>query len=526
MAPVQGHLSLDMSSTPDTPYHNLNREEVTRLLVQTLADLGYEAISRDLAGVSGLESGDPAIHGFIQLVYQGAFVDAEAALLDLGFDAESAGHILYLVRRERFLELLMVQNNRPEALRVLRSEITPLGVPEDVSRQLACILVDDSDAELCDELGWLGTPVESRERLVEEISKFVPPERLLPPHRLATLLNQAISHQREKDCYHVRERTETGNVSLYKDYRSNRDKFPSRVIKTLNSHSDEVWFVRFSNTGKYLCSASSDSKIIIYDVENDFRVLRELVGSDKAVMYCSWSPDDNLLLTCGLDLYVRLWDVRSGTCLESTSFGDKLRIWSCEWLPDSSGFLAGSPDKRLWLFNSKFEVSYEWPIDDKRVTDLAVFPNGKSFITVNQDHSAYIYDIFTKKLLKEIKIGKKLTSVTMSQDSRHCIINVAPEEVQLWDLSNYTLIRKYYGQQQARYVIRSCFGNWDESFILSGSEDGRVYIWNREFGNLIYALEGHKELVNCVDWNRNGTGYGARVFATAGDDHTVKIWGV
>jgi WD40 repeat protein len=74
------------------------------------------------------------------------------------------------------------------------------------------------------------------------------------------------------------------------------------------------------------------------------------------------------------------------------------------------------------------------------------------------------------------------------------------------------------GQKQGQFIIRSCFGGLDRNFILSGSEDGKIYVWHMETGALIEVLSGHGEgTVNAVAWNSNHP----PLFASAGDDHTV-----
>jgi len=90
----------------------------------------------------------------------------------------------------------------------------------------------------------------------------------------------------------------------------------------------------------------------------------------------------------------------------------------------------------------------------------------------------------------------------------------------LWNLENRRLISQYVGQQQGHYVIRSCFGGFNESFILSGSIDQHVYIWHRQSGEQIAVLRGHTGNVNSVTWNPANH----HMFASASDDHTIRIW--
>lgn len=184
----------------------------------------------------------------------------------------------------------------------------------------------------------------------------------------------------------------------------------------------------------------------------------------------------------------------------------------------------------------------------KRINDFAITASGKVLITANNDKQVFFYripDLFdpaaTTSRIALLSLNGRLTSCTVSANDRYMLLSIAPEELQLWDISPLEryekpfLKQKFVGQSQATYMVRSCFGYLNvpenkEELILSGSDDGYIYIWKLETGQLVTRIRGHHGLCNSVAWNRfykptgQGKDYGL-YWSSAGDDKLVKIWG-
>lgn len=111
-------------------------------------------------------------------------------------------------------------------------------------------------------------------------------------------------------------------------------------------------------------------------------------------------------------------------------------------------------------------------------------------------------------------------SVCISADSRFALINARPDEAQLWDIASQTLLSRFNGHKSSNLVIKSCFGGVERSFVVSGSEDGQIYVYHSISGRLLQKLKGHTDAVNSVAWHPTNP----RMFASASDDSTVRIW--
>ena len=78
------------------------------------------------------------------------------------------------------------------------------------------------------------------------------------------------------------------------------------VIKEIYEHNEEVRAVSFSPDGKYLLSGSFDSKVKIYDINNNFTNIGELEHGDKVVS-CKWHPEIPLIVSTSADKTARVW---------------------------------------------------------------------------------------------------------------------------------------------------------------------------------------------------------------------------
>jgi WD40 repeat protein len=67
----------------------------------------------------------------------------------------------------------------------------------------------------------------------------------------------------------------------------------------------------------------------------------------------------------------------------------------------------------------------------------------------------------------------KLTSVEISQDSRHMLVSMSPDKIRLMEIDTGEIVQNFEGHQQSQFIIRSNFGGANENFVVSGS-DGMI----------------------------------------------------
>jgi hypothetical protein len=143
---------------PRPTYYGHDQEEVTRILIQTLGDLGYHDAAGTLSRESGYDLEDPSVAAFRHAVLEGEWNEAEQLLFGGSRPSSEGGvsihggglqladgcekNVLrFWMRRQKYLELLEARDTG-RALMVLRTELTPLNQEienlHSLSRYLDC----------------------------------------------------------------------------------------------------------------------------------------------------------------------------------------------------------------------------------------------------------------------------------------------------------------------------------------------------------------------------------------------------
>ncbi|ODA84016.1 hypothetical protein RJ55_02534 [Drechmeria coniospora] len=525
--------------TAATTYFGHNREEVTRILIQALSDMGYQAAAESVSRDSGYSLESHTVSAFRSAVLAGSWAEAEellagAALAESSAAAASQGGgsgggngnglvlaaaadrdlMKFWLRQQKFLELLE-EREMGRALVVLRGELTPLYQDTDKLHFLSSLLMCTSAKDLMAKAQWDGAQGLSRKQLLSELSRFISPSVMLPESRLAVLLEQVKQRQIDTCLYH----TAATPPSLYSDHFCNRQKFPSVAALELTDLGGEVWQVQFSHDGSRLAASGSLDNVVIWDT-NTFAVVGSLADHEMGVGNLAWSPDDALIVTCSQDKLARLWDVKTGSLLKKIRRFDE-PVSGCVWAADSASFVLGTLDKNhsLCTYQVHDDTMLEWG-KKHRIQDICGSADGRWLVAVDDICTIHVYNGRSRELEFNLDVGVRPTSVSISQDSRHLLVNKQDNEALLIDLVTRNSVQKFVGHTGGEYLIRSAFGGANESFVVSGSEDGNLFIWHKTTGVPVERLHAHMPRCNAATWNPTDP----CMLASCGDDGRVKIW--
>lgn len=157
-------------------FYGHNRQEVTRIIIQSLSDLGYQSTANQLSQESGFELEVPNVAAFRTAVQSGNWVEAEALLFGSSdreglplCEGAKRDDMVFLMRQQKYLELLELRD-LSKALMVLRQELTPLH--HDVSRlhALSSLIMCRGADDLRQQARWDGANGSSRKDLLSELS--------------------------------------------------------------------------------------------------------------------------------------------------------------------------------------------------------------------------------------------------------------------------------------------------------------------------------------------------------------------
>ncbi|PRP88859.1 hypothetical protein PROFUN_00327 [Planoprotostelium fungivorum] len=511
------------------PSGERRKKETLQLILQALDEMGLGESVKTLEKESGIILQEKTMYPLFEAISAGSWDVVIKLLDDVSFHRrEDGAKARNLVNVQIYLEHLE-NRNISEALNILQTNLAGHTPPEQLS-QLSRLIICSKAEEVRREGRWDGAQGSSRGSLVDKIKSLLSPEGkvCVPSNRLDTLLDQAVKYQKTLCLYH---NNREDQFSLYIDHVCEREQLPSQCIAVLESHSDEVWYIKFSHSGRYLASSSKDNTIIIWDLTllpDAVKKSRKLLtGHLGGVTSLSWSYDDTKILSCSLDHVIKIWDTSAGDCLQTFDRHTEA-VTSCAWFPDGIHFVSGSDDKSVYLWNVQSStVIREWE-ESTKVNGVAVSKDGSRMVLVCGERKIHVienplssdWDSSHPPPRFTLEDQHPVVSMDLSSDGRHLVVFSLPStDVHVWDLEERKIVSYLHKDHtENRMVIFPCFGGPNENFIASGNS--QIYIWHNQSERLLSTLEGHCGTVNAVSWTYQRDS----ILASCSDDRTIRVW--
>ncbi|EXX66134.1 Rsa4p [Rhizophagus irregularis DAOM 197198w] len=498
------------------------REDIVRMIIQYLSDEGYTASKMtvyDEANVKWHEREErivevkrlkKAILDFYNWIW------AEVDKLSAKPLVKNHKSFLYAVYKQQYLEYIEHQEIQ-KAFTFLNRRLKPLEHLQTTSNELLFVnCMMHLHSKIGKELG-------QQEKLVEQFQNMLNFENTdkdgsvyVPPNRLLTLLRQAVAYQIEFSRYHPRVSPRVN--TLLQDYTS--FVIPNAVRATLTGHHGNVKCVEFiGEEGREIVSGSSDNTLRIWDTENS-KEMGILEGHESRIWDVSSNKIGTMVSSASGDGSIKLWDTSKHVCV--TSFTEHSSdVYSVRFHPgDVKSYCKGGYDKIIRLYDvSAGRLVKTFTGHQLSVSKTIFNPLGNLIVSGSKDNTIKFWDIVSGLCIRTISshLGE-VTSVEMNSSGTLLLSSSKDNSNRLWDVRMTRPIRRLKGHQNtSKNFIRACFVN--NSLIAGGSEDGIVYIWDQDTGEVLQKLRGHTGMVYSAVWNQK-----QNLFVSCSDDKTLKTW--
>jgi len=320
-------------------------------------------------------------------------------------------------------------------------------------------------------------------------------------------------------------------------------------VNKLEGHEGCVNSLSFNMSGTRIASGSDDLSVIVWDWQRGEKVLQYNTGHRANVFQSKMMPGDLTIASCSRDGQVRLAEFATAGNLRSTKrlAQHKGPAHKMTLIPGTNHSLLSAgedgqvfmidirelkPDKILLLKNDK----------DKKIPIYSIHSNpvdGNIFCTTGRDQFVRVFDrrflspgtnspelhkLCPEHLSAAHELKAYITCAVFNHNGSQILGSYNDEDIYLFEPENTEkedrVINTFRGHRNNATVKGVNFYGPDSEYVVSGSDCGNIFIWERDTSALVRLAHGDEGgVVNVLEPHPN-----LPVLATSGLDDDVKIW--
>ncbi|KAF2220570.1 WD40-repeat-containing domain protein [Elsinoe ampelina] len=316
--------------------------------------------------------------------------------------------------------------------------------------------------------------------------------------------------------------------------------FPTKPLARLGGHNGQVLALTYSSgSGQYLLTASTDRLIRLFSPLSRNPLIQTFSAHGYPVSDLCIAPTNATFVSSGGDKIVFLWDVATASTLRRWA-GHAGRVNAVRFAGDGESLVvSGSYDGTVKVWDVKQRGERPVVTWGEAGDSVAAVEVGGAEVWVGSvDGRVRGYDVRMGRVVVDV-IGAPVTSLSLAKAGDAYLVGTLDSTLRLMDRRDGKCLQTFKDGEfdNKNYRLRSTFAAAD-SLVMSGSEDGYVYVWDVMTGKVEHKLRhtqsllgdgrggdsagdaSKKSVVSAVAWNQL-----KKQWASAGGDGTVVVWG-
>lgn len=315
------------------------------------------------------------------------------------------------------------------------------------------------------------------------------------------------------------------------------------------------WYLESLKKPKELPSVQTNNVVTVEEIQTSspHRDLKNIIGNWECwqtlrghtrgincLVHVGKSKNNGNLpiLASGSRGEIKLWDLTRGELISTLSEYP----WTVSGLVDEVKTLAFNNNGQLLVSGGADSTIKIWHLGARDLIDIlhkhngivrcvAFTPDTKILVTGGDDRRILFWDLVDRSVVATLSLDDNAAhalaispvSTTSTEGMGKFLVTGSYRKIKVWRINcegkENLDIPLLYSFTAHSHIVTSLTISADGKYLISGSRDRTIKIWNLETAELLHTLKGHRDGVEAIASRADG-----KIIASGSADNTIKIW--